>query len=281
MPLVIRQATEGAPGGDNEDLLYRHGSVLGVFDGVSQAPGADTGCVHGVVWYVNRLSQHLNDALEGRPNDNLSEALATAIERVRGDHGGQCDLDNPGTPAASICLVRPTQGRLEYLLLCDCILVVDDGSTASVLLDQRFERAIAAIRDENLASPMPFDSAEHAAKLQAVNRRKQLLTNTPDGYWIAAASPEAARHAITGDLDIGPSHVRSVALLTDGAARIVDPFALISWRELMDLLAHHGPEALIHAVRVAEQRDIGGSKHPRFKKHDDATAIFCSFQEIP
>jgi hypothetical protein len=206
--------------------------------------------------------------------------LAIAIERLREDHGGQCDLDNPATPAASIALVRLKQGSLEYLLLCDCILVVDDGSTARVLTDQRFERAIAVIRDESLASPTPFDSAEHVAMRQAANRRKQLLTNTPDGYWIAAATPEAARHAVTGVIDVGPSHVRSVALLTDGAARIVDPFALISWRELMDLLTHQGPEALIRAVRTAEQRDAGGSRHPRFKKHDDATVIFCSFQEI-
>jgi hypothetical protein len=228
---------------------------------------------------VNRLAQRLTDALEEGPSTSLSEAMAVAIGRVRDDHGDRCDLDNPGTPAASICLIRPTQHKLEYLLLCDCTLVIDDGQEAHSLTDQRFERAISAIRDESLALPMPYGSDEHAAELLAVNRRKRLLTNTPDGYWIAAASPEAAHHAVTGDLDIGPSHVRSVALLTDGAARLVDPFALMSWRELMDLLAGQGPEALIRTVRAAEQRDPGGSKHPRFKKHDDATAIFCSFLE--
>ncbi|MFD0886707.1 integrase, partial [Streptosporangium algeriense] len=71
--------------------------------------------------------------------------------------------------------------------------------------------------------------------------------------------------------------VRSAALLSDGASRLTDLFGLATWRQLLDLLAHDGPQELIARVRAAEHDDPYGTRWPRHKTHDDATAAFWTF----
>ncbi|MGH3680366.1 MAG: hypothetical protein ACRDT2_08975, partial [Natronosporangium sp.] len=109
---------------------------------------------------------------------------------------------------------------------------------------------------------------------------RQRRTNQPGGYWIAAATPEAAYHAVTGQCRrTGPDRVRRVALLTDGASCAVDRFCLLDWPGLLDLVTEHGPRELLRRVRVAESADPAGEHQPRYKRHDDASVALCRFEE--
>ncbi|HLQ57083.1 MAG TPA: hypothetical protein VK162_22780 [Streptosporangiaceae bacterium] len=97
------------------------------------------------------------------------------------------------------------------------------------------------------------------------------IRNVAGGYWLAAADPAIVTHAITGD--VPRQHVQRAALLSDGAARAVDPFKLCDWQGLLAVLAAAGPSELIRQVRAAETTDPAGIRWPRNKIHDDATAI--------
>lgn len=283
MTMLVRTATEPVPGRlHNEDRVFHHGQLVGVFDGVSHDEGIDSGCVHGVAWYVERLSRHLAEAADRTPDAPQPDLLATAIAAVNISHEGRCDLGNPATPGATVCLVRPVGQRLEYLLLSDCLLIADDGTTVSAITDSRFEQAVTSIRRDAFNTATQFDTADHAARRLEVMRRKQRLTNTEDGYWIAASNPQAAHRAVTGSLPLaGADAIRRAALLTDGASRAVDLFELFGWRELLDLITDHGPQELIRKVRAAETEDIDGEQRPRFKRHDDATVALCLFGGQP
>ncbi|GAA2067906.1 MULTISPECIES: hypothetical protein [Actinomycetes] len=276
----VTMATEAAPGRPaNEDQVFHYQSVVGVLDGVTAPKDLETGCEHGPAWYVRQLVTHLKAAINDSPAVPLTRLLGSAIKRVTLDHP-DCDLSNPSTPAATVCLVRETEYELEYLILCDSPLVVDRGTVTTVLADKRFERVIKRIREEALIGDVAIDSEEHAARLRVAADRKRLLTNTPEGYWIAAAEPVAAEHAITGRLPLtGPRAVRRAALLTDGASCAVDTFDLYSWRGLLDLITEHGPQELIRQVRHAENADSDGYERPRYKRHDDATVALCLFDE--
>lgn len=271
----VAVVTEPVPGhADNEDGVLHRGSVVGVFDGVSAPPGMESGCVHSVAWYVERLTTRLAEAVDADEDAALQEMLAAAIEAVRGDHNGQCDLDNAGTPAATACLVRQRGDQLDYLLLSDCFLLTDDGMDVTVRTDPRFREAVEAIE---YPDPNALDALE---KFGEYTRRKQSLTNTAQGYWIAASNPEAARNAITGTLPLhGPRAIRRAALLTDGASRAVEIFGLFGWRELLDLITDKGPQELISRVREAERNvsDLSTLPALEFKRHDDATAALCVF----
>jgi hypothetical protein len=64
-----------------------------------------------------------------------------------------------------------------------------------------------------------------------------------------------------------------VTLLSDGATRLVDKFALVDWPGLLAVLDSTGPEGLIRRVREVEDSDPDGRHWPRSKARDDATAL--------
>lgn len=275
----VRLASEPAPGGsENEDAAFHRGRLVGVLDGVSVPAGVDTGCVHGPAWYVRRLSHYLQE-LAGSA-DSLAHVLATAIGAVRDEHGDWCDLSHPNTPAATVALVRVADERLEYLVLCEAHVVLDLGDRFDVITDERYLTAIKDIRQAALAGASAIGTGDHDALVRQAAITRQQRTNQPGGYWIAAAAPDAALQAITGwrPLD-GPGRVRRAVLLTDGASCAVDPFGLLDWAALLDLVAEGGPKELIRRVRAAERADPAGRDRPRYKRHDDASVALCLFEE--
>jgi hypothetical protein len=96
--------------------------------------------------------------------------------------------------------------------------------------------------------------------------------NRPDGFWVASTDPDAAEQAITADMPA--SDVHALALLSDGASRIADRFALTDWAGITRVLADSGPAELLERNRAAERDDPDGSRWPRGKIHDDATAAY-------
>jgi hypothetical protein len=72
-----------------------------------------------------------------------------------------------------------------------------------------------------------------------------------------------------------PGGLQRGAVLSDGATRLVDRFGLLDWPSFLDVLAKHGPDAIIQRVRAAEDSDPDGRRWPRGKRHDDASAAFC------
>jgi hypothetical protein len=174
-------------------------------------------------------------------------------------------------------MVREQRGSLDYLVLCDSPLVLDRGDQVDVITDSRLSRVVADLR-RSLIGGAAIGTPEHMRRVCEITTIKQQHTNRPGGYWIAAATPEAAHHALTGRLPLhGPDRVRRAALLTDGASCAVDRFRLLDWRGLLDLLTDAGPEELIRRVRNAERADSAGQSSPRYKQHDDATAALCLF----
>jgi hypothetical protein len=279
--MTVRLASEQAPDRPvNEDAAFAAGGLVGVLDGVSVPDGVDTGCRHGPAWYVRHLSNHLVSIHQEDPAQPLNALLADAIRAVGADHYGQCDLDHPGTPASTVCLLKNQDTHVEYLVLCDSPLVLDRAGEVDVVTDDRFDTAIAPLRHDALTGESALDSAEHLARVRRIIGERQQLTNQRDGYWIAAANPAAAYEAVTGTAPLhGPDRLRRAALLTDGASAAVDQYELLDWRGLLDVLTDHGPHELIRRVREAETADRDGHARPRYKRHDDASAALCQFEE--
>ncbi|MCI4063027.1 hypothetical protein MRQ36_10745 [Micromonospora sp. R77] len=269
----VRSASAPAPGRpENEDLVFRFGPLVGVLDGATVPDGFDTGCVHGPAWLVRHLAARIGLAVAARPAATLMSSLAAAILAVRADHGDACDLDHPGTPSATVCLLREGGEQVDYLVLCDSPLVLDAGGEVSVVSDDRLDTAMADLR--RLAAELPGD--DPAARFRRAVTAQRERMNRTHGYWAAATDPDAAYHALTGTLPLhGPGALRRAALLSDGASCAVEQFGLFDWAGLLDVTVAEGPAGLIDRVRSAE-RD-----HPdrlrRFKRADDASVVLCEF----
>jgi hypothetical protein len=93
-----------------------------------------------------------------------------------------------------------------------------------------------------------------------------------DDHQAASVSPGAAGQARTTTLPL--AGLRGIALLSDGATRITDRYGVLSWPGLLAVLRGPGPAELIGQVRAAEDADPDGTRWPRAKTRDDATAIY-------
>ena len=250
--MQILYASEPTPGHANEDFVIAGPTWAVVLDGASARPGINTGCIHDVPWFVQHLGAEFARLLTNAPAAPLDDALAGAITATRRFHEQTCDLANADSPSATVVAVRRRDDQFDYLTLADSPLIVDiDGE-------------VRAIADDRTAH-LPDYSTEGV----------RAARNTPDGFYVASTMPEAAFKAIRGTLSA--PQVRRAALLSDGAARLVERFRVIDWQELLDLLDADGPGELIRRTRNADLAETDAERGTRRgKKHDDATAVLLT-----
>lgn len=262
---------EGRVGQPNEDWVGATPTAVVVLDGLTAPRDLDSGCNHGVPWYVQRLGSALVARLADCTVD-LKSCLASAIEEVAALHRSTCDLTSPGTPQSTVAVVRVRDSELEWLVLADSVIILDLGRELQVISDDRVEGAAQAQRDEALRSHV--GSAEHDQNVSRLVQTQRSLRNQPGGYWVAAAEPAAASESLTGTAHL--AEVRRAAVLSDGAARLVE-FGLAGWEQILATLSENGPQTLIEEVRRVEATDLRGERWPRYKASDDATAAYVRF----
>lgn len=261
----------GGGANPNEDWVGGSPDLVVVLDGLSTA-GLSTGCRHGVPWYVAHLGGYLMAALAD-PSMRLPDGLATALERVAGLHP-ECDLADPGTPSATVAVLRQRHAVLDYLVLADSPVVFEEAEGGhTVITDLRVDDVLPELRAE--VESHETHTPGHRDALQRLVLAQRLVRNTPDGYWVAGANLEAAKHCLTGSVEL--RDVRSAAVMSDGVSRLVTEYKTATWGEIFATLRAEGPRGLIEAVRKTEATDPTGRRWPRYKSGDDATVAFCQW----
>lgn len=261
----IQSATEpGTPGLPDEDYVAAAtpasgaGGALVLLDGVT-APTEPVDCRHSVAWFSSRLGGALLELLGSRAEMSPASCLAEAIGRTADAHRETCDLSHRRTPQATVVCARWTAETVEYLVLSDSALLIEDqeGEIHPVLDTRLDDLRPAALR---------LPRGERAAFVEG-------LRNMPGGFFTAAADPAVAELAVTGALP--RSRVRSLVALSDGLGRWVETFGLGNWADLFSVLIADGPQAAIRQVREAEAADPAGTAYPRGKTHDDASVLLA------
>ncbi|MEU4360307.1 hypothetical protein [Promicromonospora sp. NPDC023987] len=261
-------AEPGALDRRSEDSTATTPGLLVLLDGATAR--TETGCIHGVAWFAQHLADAIVQELQGNASGEPAHALAAAIQRTADLHRDTCDLTHPGTPSAAVAIVHVAGDALRYLVLGDVTVVMETASGIRVTSDQRVSQTASAERA--VADAMAATDPEKPAALVRMKHAELAARNVPDGYWVATTDPDAARHAMTGEVQL--EEVRQVAVLSDGAARVVDLFGIHDWPGVLELLQYRGPEALIREVRAAEASDPEAKRWPRNKISDDATVAY-------
>lgn len=265
--MLFTGATVPGGAGENEDWLAATPDLIVVLDGATVR--TETGCHHGPAWYTRKLGAAIIAAAADRQL-TLAEVLAAAIAEVATLHP-ECDLERPGAPSAGAGIVRRDGDVLRYIVLGDISIAADTTTGMKVISDERVSATAPAERAE--ADRYLIGDPEKAAALVKMKEVELAAQNRDGGYWIAAANPAAVEHALVGEFDA--DEVLQFALLSDGAARLVKDFDLVTWAEIIELLASSGPVELINRVREVEDDDPLGEKYRRNKKSDDATAVYA------
>ena len=126
---VAFETAAGSVSKPNEDFVAASPSVAVVLDGLSAPRALSTGCAHGTPWFVARLEASYSAQQQPTLASRYRKCSQGAITRVANVHGHTCDLDDPGTPAASVTIVRAGDQSLDYLVLFDSVIVLEGPQT--------------------------------------------------------------------------------------------------------------------------------------------------------
>jgi hypothetical protein len=268
----------GNPGQPNEDFAGAVPGAVVLLDGAG-IPGTEEICRHGVAWYTHRLGGALLGRLSRGDGTGLTAILADAIGEIAAGHRSTCDITNVSSPQATVAVIRSHADRLDYLVLADCFLVLDQVSAGHLVVTDEREVMTRRVCSAPLAD-VARGTAEYERVWDACLEALQARRNRPGGYWIAKDDPAVAEEAVTGSCSL--QELESAVLLSNGAARIVSPYAQTTWPGMLELLRASGPDEVIRRVRRAE----GISSKPNAKAPDDATVAYwtrlqCDDVDVP
>lgn len=261
----------GSPDKPNEDWAGVTPTTAVVLDGLSSPAELPTGCIHSVNWYVNQLGSSLI-ARAATSSESLADCLSSAIVDVTDRHQRTCDLDNPGTPQATVAMVRIEETTASWLVLADSIVVFDVAGEVKAIVDHRVDDTATAERGQALSST---DDDARRSNISLLVSAQRKLRNREGGYWVAGSDPAAAQHALVGSSPL--ADVSRFAILSDGAGRIAE-FGATDWPGVLEIMSKVGPSGLISKVRELERLDSQAKRWPRYKVSDDATAIYATWR---
>lgn len=242
-------------------------TAVAVLDGASSVEASE----YDGGWYAAVLAEELAGRLES--DLDLTTVLADAISAVT----MRFRLVPGGSPSSTVTILRWGRGTVEGLVLGDSPLVVarPDGGL-EVVVDERLSSVAPAQRvayHDRLASGGGYD-AEHRELMRALVGEQRRHRNAPGGYWIAEASPAAAREALVRRWP--PAEVVLAVLASDGVSRgLGHPFE--GWPALVELATTDGPDAVLDAVRAEEDADPDGARWTRSKRHDDQALVLVEW----
>ena len=166
---------------------------------------------------------------------------------------------------------------VEGLVLADSPVAVETADAVLVLHDDRIAnlpRPGGSYRDR-LRGGEGY-GADHVAALRTSATAVGRLRNTEGGFWVAEADPDAAHEARRATWP--RATVRRVLLASDGVACGVDDYRIFpDWAAVFALVTDQGADAVLDAVRAAEEADPDGTRWPRPKRHDDQALAVVDF----
>ncbi|HEV7648341.1 MAG TPA: hypothetical protein VGP26_09290 [Actinophytocola sp.] len=275
MDVVVEVAERAGVGVDgaprpSEDVVAVLPNAVVVLDGATTLrPGLRSGG-----WYAGLLAGALAARLTGYPDMDLADLLAAAIRSTARDHG----LAPGESPSSTVALVRWDEAVVEGLVLADSPVAVETAGGVSTLEDDRIAklpRPGGTYRDR-LRGGEGY-GADHVAALRTSATAVGRLRNTEGGFWVAEADPDAAYEARRATWP--RADVRRILLASDGVACGVDDYRIFpDWAAVFALVADKGADAVLDAVRAAEESDPHGTRWPRPKRHDDQALAIVEFR---
>jgi hypothetical protein len=172
----------------NEDFIAATAGVVVVVDGASVPPGLGTGCGHGTAWFARRLGTQLLAVLSTEADRSPADSLAQAITEVAALHAGTCDLGHPGSPSATVAILREQPDAVEYLVLGDTTVLLEEPTGIRVVTDDRLEQ-VAAVQ-HGAMHQHATGSADHARTFADLSPNSAATATIPTASgWPAPTRP--------------------------------------------------------------------------------------------
>lgn len=254
----------------NDDTLGFQRNSAWVIDGatdLSETPLTKT--ASDASW----VAQVANTSLNAWTYGDLREALRTASETAASAFSyltrGQ-NVERWQLPTASVLMLTENErGVIEGIDLGDCRVFALDSDGVQVTGGH------GGLDDEvKLAASQPDADKpllKRKAAIETLRANRAAINQDGGRFWTFGLHPACADHARSWTLTLKrPAHL---LLMTDGFAALTDRYRIYEPAALVKAAISGGLQELGRELRAIELADASGSRHPRFKQSDDATAI--------
>ena len=250
----------------NEDHLLVGSRTFGVFDGSSSLT---PGLFHGMTgaWWASFLAW----SIFARESDiSLAETARQANGKIRQTmlaNNVHCDskLHCWSTSAA---VFRVRNERIEWMQTGDCLvgLIHDDGRTELLSSYHNHDRETLALMNRLT------DQGVEDVKQAAMPQIKKVRERMNEDYGVLNGEKAALDFIRSGS--VSSKGVRTVIALSDGMfPPIAGPEKNFDFTAFADRFRQEGLTGILEDIRTREQADPKCRACPRFKTHDDATAV--------
>lgn len=265
----------GNPAKPNDDAFAHFENAAVVMDG---ATGLGDRLLPGqsdAAWLArfgaNRLMAHLKDGATAQ--GAVAAALADA-ERSFAALRRRAPAETYEIPFASMMLAVKNAGGFDALWFGDCAALVKRGPAPAFVVGEAFDkkageraRVVKLAAEKGLSPAAGINRPEYLAALRKVRNR----VNTEKGGFLFGPDARAAEHVQMKRV-AAPSGTL-VLLASDGFLALASDYGRYDLDSLMAAAETKGLAALAREIRAIEDADPEGTKYPRFKKSDDATAV--------
>lgn len=261
---------EQGTGRMNEDALLVSGNLFGVFDGATSLDKGtfDNGATGG---YLAAATARDAFSSNDGPLLDLARRANTAIRR-RMQAQGVDTATKESLWSTSAAVGKVAGDRFHWVQSGDCLILVIYEDRSHSLLIQDYDHDLATLKMWKEIAP--HRSGSILDELSGQIRKVRAGMNIT--YGVMNGEEKALAFLNHGSVDLGG--VAHILLFTDGLfIPRENPEAGCDFETLVSLFLDGGLGGVRDYVRSVEKTDPGCRRYPRFKPHDDMTAVALSF----
>jgi hypothetical protein len=233
-------------------------------------------------WYSEMWDKYLAENISDR-NKSLKDIILDGLEHIEKKYNEITQykkIDDINKPSAGIVLVRWNERALEYFILGDCQLWIKDSKGVRVVADYRLPKLDKeALNAMQKYIDQGYSMIEARNLIQHVLVENRLKSNKKHGYWSLSFSREAVYNSLNDVITLNDENgLTDFLLSSDGFYALTDKYKKMNETEVFDYVNNNGLKAICNYIRQIEEEDSEAKKYVRFKKSDDASAVYLSFK---
>lgn len=227
-------------------------------------------------WYVSWWDKYLYENIN--KDKSLKTIVCEGIENIKQEYLSTLAgirLEKLDMPSASVAIVKFYKDKVEYFLLGDCTIVINDINENIILKDDgvcKFDNMIFEKMkklNNNNKSLSVKDKKDILLPYIIENRLKK---NSEEGYWILEFDELAVEKSMHDYISINDE--LKLIISSDGFSCAYDRYNIFSVENIIQIVEENGIEYVNDKVRKLEHEDKNGLIFPRFKESDDSSCAY-------
>ena len=207
-------------------------------------------------WYVSWWNKYLEENIS--KNTSLKKIVLDGLEDIKKEYLLKLNglkIEELDTPSASAIIIKLYEDKLEYFLLGDCTLLLNDLKKNTIIKDERvcqFDEEVL-IRMSELNKIEKLSLVEKKNILLPLIIENRLKKNSEEGYWILEFNKEAVEKSIHGYINI--ENELKIMMSSDGFSCAWDRYNIFTEDEVMEIGQYKGIEYIKEKTRELEKED--------------------------